>query len=494
MITINYDDRACGTGKTYQAIKTICEMGGRHLYVVDRREAIEDRAATFRALSDQRSFVIQTISSKSARHYGQRSVRLQVEAIPEEVAAHADVIVIITHEAMKIADFSAFDGQDWSIWIDEVPSILDNDRHQFELSWETLAAYYDLEEIEQGWSRVRMRDDAPELALLSRDHALGVLRPFHRRVADPRREVFANLTDWSELGQKGRDLGWYSLWSPLELWPFRAIFMLGNSLTHSATFRIWCEQWPEVQWQAMSATSPPFALRHAIITYYAEAHQASRALFNSPNGQQNLGKIVKHLALRTPSGRHIWSCNPVDEPAFRRLPGIHLKPMQAGSNDYAYADHVTMMYSAKPSPLTRGIYRRIGVDPAWHAISAEFETILQFVCRTSVRSADDNRDIHIQVYDRQQAEYLRDYFQNDPRRYVLPELRLENLGFAYDRRDSRPGRKPVVLTLEEREAKKVADRLKDRDRKRRQRTTRRCLKVTDDREWGRHNPLFSQPK
>lgn len=504
MITINYDDRGCGAGKTLEALSVIAQQGGRHIYAVDRVNAIEERAAEFREKMQDRSFLIRTISAKSDRCYGQASVRLQVEAVPEEVGEHRDVLIFITHEGMKIADFSGFAEGGWSIWIDEVPSVLDNDRHRFELSWQTLARYYDLEKVEKGWSRIRARgrareeksgseqaDDAgktfnideakrtdeakdvPDLAVLSRDDALGVLRPLHRRVLDPRREVFANLDAWSELAEKGREMGWYSLWSPHELAPFDAVFLLGNRLTRSATFQIWSTRWPGIVWQPMSVTCPAFAPRHAIITYFAHSHRASRGLFDSLEGRDHLRRIAAHLEHRTLRSNHIWTCNEPEKPIFSRLRGCFLSPAQAGSNSYSYADHVTMIYSVKPCSTMQGVYRRIGVDADWHMISAERETILQFVCRSCVRLSDDNRTIHINVYDREQAEYLREYFENSPLSYVVPDLRLENLGFAYHVRDSKGGRRRTVLTPEEREAKKAADKRKERDRGRRRREEKR---------------------
>lgn len=425
----------------------------------------------YEMMSDEKPLEVQCIYAKSRFRRDHRTVSAQVEAIPSDCAAH-DIIIFITHEAMKLASFEAFAGQGWTIWIDEVPGVLDHDKHRFYLTWEKLVEFYDLHP-EGRWSRVALRDEKLDLSDLAADEGFQALRPFHRRVADPRREVLVDITDWEELAQKGREVSWYSVWSPAELVHFHRVVMLGNALTHSVSYHIWQQKWPDIVWQPIAGESPSFLPRQVTITYYAE-DRARRALFNSPQGQRNLAKIAHDIAFRVPADEHIWMCNAADEQCLFRMPGERLSPKKAGSNDYDWATYVSAIYTAKPDPALIGVYERLGIAPDLHTVSAELETILQFVCRSAVRRADDQRPIHIRVYDRRQAEYLLDYFNRDPRSYVWATVVGHDLGFLRDVRNSDPGRPATPMTAAERAQKEEADRIKDRDRKRAERAANKA--------------------
>lgn len=410
---------------------------------------------------------LHSISADQNYRLQKRSVTESVEAIPDDFAGHNDVVVFITHEALKLASFEGVAGLGWSMWIDEVPDILDHDKHRFCLTWTQLQAMYRLEPCGAGkWSKVSLTEEAPELADLANDDGLEMLRPFHRRVADTRREVFINIPEWKELSIKGRELVWYSLWSPDDLRHFESVTLLGNRLLSSATVAILNAKWPTITWRRIPVVDRSFAIRRVHITYFAESHCASRALFDTEQGQRNLRKIADDIGFRVPPHAHIWTCNDKDLDHLKGLTGPRLKPRQSGSNSFAHATHATMIYTAKPDPNLRAIYQRLGVTPQSFTQSAEREVILQFMCRTSLRLANNQRELHLWVYDKQQAEYLRECLETDPRSYVICDLTLQNLGFAYDVRDSRPGRRKVVMTLAEAEAKKEADRIKDRYRKR----------------------------
>jgi len=425
----------------------------------------------YEMMDEERPLEVQCIYAKSRFRRAQRTVSAQVEAIPTDYPAE-DIIIFITHEAMKLASFEAFAGHDWTIWIDEVPGVLDHDKHRFHLTWEKLAEFYDLQP-DGRWSRVTLREEKLDLSALAHDDGFQILRPFHRRVIDPRREVLVDITDWEELAQKGREVSWYSVWSPAELVHFDRVVMLGNALTHSVSYHIWQQKWPDIVWQPIAGQSPSFLPRLVTITYYAE-DRARRALFNSPQGQRNLAKIAHDIAFRVPASEHIWMCNAADEHCLFKMPGERLSPKKAGSNDYDWATHVSAIYTAKPDPALIGVYERLGIEPNLHTVSAELETILQFVCRSAVRRAGDQSPIHIRVYDRQQAEYLLDYFQRDPRSYVRATLEERDLGFLRDVRDSSPGRPTTPMTAAERAAKANRDKMKDRDRKRDERAKKKA--------------------
>lgn len=458
MTTIFYNDGGCGSGKTHQALQAIVTNGGRHIYAADRIEAIEERARELRDMRPSGSpLTLITIYSNHDFRGAGPSVQAQIEAVPTEHGSHRDLVVFITHEAMKHANFDSYADHGWTIWIDEVPSVLDHDAHSFYLSWERLAEIYELKPLDKRWSEITLLVSAIDVAALAHDDAFQVLRPFHRRVADPRRTVLADLTAWSELGVKRRTMSWHSLWSPEELAPFDNVFMLGNSLKNSLTYQLWQQHWPEVQWVEMSAPLRPFLPRRVTITCFAEGHTASRKLFGSDKGQDNLKRVARYLGDQGYEPQSlIWTCNHADRKTLRQMPGTWLAPKKAGSNSYEGYAAVAALYSAKPSDSHRLVLDRLGVDAHWHTVTAEYETVLQFACRGSIRLPGDQQHFRLFVYDRDQAEHLAAYFRDDPRGYVLwPEVVVENLGFAFDVRDTKRGRKPKPVSLAEDAAKKA---------------------------------------
>jgi hypothetical protein len=262
-------------------------------------------------------------------------------------------------------------------------------------------------------------------------------------------------------------MSWYSVWSPKELTTFDAVFMLGNALMNSLTARLWRRHWPEMQWVAMEAPVRAFKPRRVKITYFAEGHTASRKLFGADKGKENLQQIARFLKDRGLGEQMIWTCNRPDRTVLRDMPGEWLTPKKAGSNGYSERMYVAAIYTAKLDDSLRLVLERLGLRGQDHIETAEYETILQFVCRGSIREPDDQSDFQIYVYDRRQADYLLAYFRDHASDYVLwPEIVLENLGFAYDVRDSKRGRKPRVLSLAEeakrKELRRVADRLRKR--------------------------------
>lgn len=474
MTTIYYDDSGCGQGKTHRALDTIIEQGGRHIYAADRIEAIEERARSLRdKLPKDSPLLIEEIYSNHDYSAIGQSVSSLIEEVPSDYASHKHVVILITHEALKLANFEGFAGQGWSVWIDEVPSILDNEKHQFHLTWNTLAQLYHLAPLKGStkWSEVLKRDSAVDVAALALDDQAQVLRPLERRVSDPRRNVFTNVREWEELSIKRRQMTWFSIWSPDELDVFDAVFMLGSGLMNSVTVRLWKKHWPEVEWEPMQSPRRAFMHRRVIITCFAEAHVASRKLFDAEEGKKNLTKIARYISERVPTNDLIWTCNKPEIALLKPvMTGEWLTPKKAGSNLYSNRHHVAALYSCKPDDSMRLVLEALGLKSEHYVGTNEYETILQFACRGSIREPSDTSDFHIYVYDRKQAEFLLAYFRDRASAYVLwPQIEVVNLGFANDVRNSKRGRKVKVLTLEEQAAKVEERREQNRLAKQRSR-------------------------
>lgn len=253
---------------------------------------------------------------------------------------------------------------------------------------------------------------------------------------------------------------------------FESRLILANAFRRSLTYAVWTRLWPEIEWiDHRRLALRQYHRRKMTIRYFAAQHPASRSLFSSEEGKGRLTTIAQWIAAHTDPKRHIWSCNEVDIPAVGsglKQP-VRLSPRQAGSNSFASATAVTILYTAKPSPAERGLFRDLEIDPQVATTTREYETIFQFACRCAVRDPNSVEDLVVHVYDRHQAEYLDELFTAAG--YVDVSLELVDLGFG----DTSPmppkkrGPKAKPKTGAEKLADQQRSREKGRVRKQKQR-------------------------
>ena len=100
----------------------------------------------------------------------------------------------------------------------------------------------------------------------------------------------------------------------------------------------------------------------------------------------------------------------------------------------------------------------------------EFETIYQFITRTSVRDHASASPVQVYVYDHAQAAYLAEMLSGAG--YVDVVLNPVDLGFLNAVYDTAVGRPKKIPTEEERSIKSEKDRISVRDRQRKSRANR----------------------
>lgn len=469
MTQFNYINSPAGAGKSYYAANEMLNHPAQYLVVRDRCEAIVEYASQLRRHASAGVEII-SITNETVP-----VVRAAVRDIPDRASSHC--IVLITHAAMMASDLSGFTG--WDIWIDETPSIFDQQLFRTPLSGEWLADTYKLTPVEgaKGWSSVTMRDDAWRIAAadIARDDALAIFRTFHERVMSASsppddlpvrlaknfhtsgRAVVCSITDWSEVEASEDDMSpawdWWSVWSPVTLSHFNRIVFMANAFDTSLTFNM-MQAFHDIEWNEIKINHRPYAKRKVVIEYFADKHVASRYLFQSEKGRDNLRKVAEHLS----DADKIWMTNEAYLPALRGVGGQKLSPIQSGSNSYQDYHQAAAIYSAKPSSEILRVLEAIGLTGDHWTESVEYETILQFMTRTSVRDADSTETVVLSVYDSRQASYLARYFNALPHCDVT--VQLTDLGFARDK--TKPVGRPMIndtkMTMAERARRSRAKR------------------------------------
>lgn len=507
MKTIYYDDRPCGSGKSYTERLNIATTPGLYLYCVEKRDAMDEPIAAFTKFAADAGTsptIIQIFAQRpilqpdgSMKTVGSSNVRVDIEALPSTYK-RGHVIIIATHEGSKGADLSGF--ANWSLIFDETPSIWDKQTVSLTVGKDFLKEHYALETVDKnnGVSRIVSRTmmdvtdpktgdivSVPRKVRTAREIAkddwLDGAAVLHSRVLSERIDVCTRTMHFDELDDDG-EFVWWSIWSPEQLAVFDRVTILANAFTRSVSYRILSTKWPEIEWVKLDRpTTRPFADREVHIHYYARGHHAERDLWKQEIGQTYLRRAALDIESRIDPSRHIWMCSSKDTDTLTVdgwyiLTGVKLTPRQQGQHKFAYANHISMLYTAKPDLTDRMVARLIGIDPDAITETREREVLVQFACRGSVRLNDSPETMHVYVYDEDQARHLHAYFAST--HYVSPVLVYHDLGFGdWTKQRKKAGRKVVVLSAEEQAAKALTNREKGAERQRRKRERDRQMKA-----------------
>lgn len=487
---IYYDDSHMGSGKTERAIREIVKSQCKVLFITERIKSFSEleNRINLGAGKYGTAPIIDKVNCAQTDRLG--SVSRQIEALPERHQFNDHVIVLATHAAMLRSDFSGFWG--WHIIVDEVPPFLDFEEKRTHLDAAFFQAHYQLEAAAEGWSFVKATRTGPALSVAdvladqSHDH----LAVFHRRVLEATPEssnrcVLVNLPSWDKMSDRLLKWCWASAFSLRELEPFDSVTLLGNRFRADVGSLISQRlSQDDIEWEALPP--PPqgrhFQFRPVHINYFSESRTASRYLFESKEGQAMLSEIGKRLAKELRGTDHIWTANGRERGSAKAptpkalLEGVgmnigkYLTPRQAGTNNHSHVSHAAAIYSAKASPNLIALLDVLDIDRrAWER-SIEHEAILQFVTRTSVRDPDNCSPVHLWVFDRDQAIYLKRYF--DGLGFASATMSLVPDGPAIPAKQ-KCGRKAKVYTPHEIDERKANKTAKDRERKRRYRARKK---------------------
>lgn len=477
---VYYDESPAGAGKTERAITSITRSKCRTLFVTERKESFGELCSRISAISTAMGThpVLRGIHG-DMENLGS-SVSKAVEELPVTYASVDHVIVIITHAAFLSSDFAGFAG--WRIVIDEVPAFLDFQEKTTHLDAAYFSRHYTLQHINGDWHALAAT--AAGLALsaadVRADDSHGHLSVFHTRVleasrADANRFVLCNLPNWSAMEERKVKWCWASTFSLRELSSFERIELLGNRFRSDiGSLLSQFFDGADVAWEELPplASTRSFVLRPVHIHYFYDRASA-KSLFGGEFGQTALPEIGRFLANVLPAGNSIWSANDTGifgQPTPKQMLGLpsgdYITPKQAGTNRYASLSHAAIIYAAKPSPNLRSLLRALDIDPDHWTRSIEHEAILQFVTRTSVRDPNNAMPVYLYVFDRAQAEYLKEYF--DGLHHVIANITQVPLKVAIPER-SKGGRPAEVRTPQEQAEWESEKRRKDAERKRNER-------------------------
>ncbi|MGY0788059.1 hypothetical protein ACW7BJ_01735 [Azospirillum argentinense] len=497
-IEVFYSADRCGAGKSRDAKRKAARNPGLWVFALQRLDmfaAVEADILEAAKEFGTNPLIVPICSVMSGDEervtFG---VRQRVEVAASLYRAEEHVVIIITHAAMKVSDLSGYQG--CRIIIDEVPSALESSAEKSPASHKHFAANYNLTVNEEsGWSRVTAKADAVTVADIQNDIQMKPWLNFHK-LAKSDQGLYCNLKSWGEMAPRDRVWNWYSIWSPLELSAFEAVYILGNAFTSTASFMIWIDKFgDQIKFTPYQIKdSRDWKHRKVTIRYFTKRHRDSTYSWtnkDNPEGAIRVKLWAKWIADNSEALSHYWTANKALWPMMEEfaIQGDRVSPKIAGSNDYDQKTVCSIIYSSKVNPFERTVFQHFGITPKQVIRSREYEDLIQIMFRSSLRLADDTRDVEIRVYSKDQADFLAHYLTinsfNVDVETVYTDIGLDQFERA------KPGPKPKVMTAEEHA--KAVQRAKETDaeRKRRKRAEQKAEKIAAGTYRGKGRPRKS---
>lgn len=471
-LTIFVDESPVGVGKTYNALAHALSLPARYLFVTERTRSVSEIETRVRGMAADRhrTITVDTITADIASRG--RSVRIDVEALPYRYTNdEAHVIVIITHAAMMMSDLSQFKG--WNIIVDEVPNILTQGKVRSKTDLDHFERNYSLKRISDDWSEVGLTPEGKALSGsdLTQCESHAHLRLFHQRVASGLRPVVCDLQEWKEMTGNDIEWTWWSLFTVRQLQAFDSIKFLGSGFMESVAAKMLVNSDPDVSWITSKTAGQRKLNPKRVNVHYFTPRRSSKFYFESEHGQEHLRLVGAYLAKALPS-KAIWAANnPEDrdvtpykvmEPYLHRI--TNLSPKQAGTSEYMRDYHdAAIIYASKPSTSSKAVLEALGCTEADWVETNEYETILQFLTRTSVRDVTTGGTTNLYVMSRDQADYLARFFDAQP--HIDVAVSQIDLGFVFPEGEKR-GPKVKILTPAEAAERKEKNRAAKAERER----------------------------
>lgn len=398
----------CGEGKTRHMLKHMATERGRYVYVVDKIENIEKRRQEFYALAGKN--IAPRFFVREAHSKNDNSLRVprQLQKIREELnqlPAGAAAIVFVTQQGAIQMDWSRW--TDFEMVIDEVPEVFATFKLKAREHADVLRQYvraagkdgncYGLELTDRGWEVARTTDVDDYNAV---HHGLLVM------ISKPNTGVWVKASGWDSMTDDG-NLEFFAVTSPLNLRPFRKVWMLGDELTKSSTARLWQAKW-DVAFQPVAfdrrKRAVPTATRTSI-RYFSDHRDSSLTRF--AEGDMPLTAITDYIARDAAGTPVLWTANERHKGKSTLSAEDYISPKSHGRNDLTRYTYVAWLCAMKPSKFEIGALKQVCGMTAQELIDwREFNTLYQFVMRGILRDFDSALPAVIYVFSRRQAEYL----------------------------------------------------------------------------------------
>jgi hypothetical protein len=453
--------------KTRTMLTEVLKFPARYLFACPRVDLIEEQV---KFLTDKAAELDISLPEIVSVHAGRRaSVPRQMDDAAQDFADTHHAIVFVTHEGLRTGDLTKFTG--WHAKIDEIPDTIVSGSFKAGAAHRQFAPIYDLVPIGDGnWWRVEPITEALRHNEFLNDTAAKPLAPFHKAVRS-RAGVFVDIGDWLDAKGRGREVRWWSLWTPLVLEKFASVEIacagFQSSLCHHVV-KNWFSDRVTFEDRLIGGNMPR-AQCEVRIHFFTEGHTGTTAFRHTSEGRWCLNQVARYLA--QVGGVGFWSGNEVVQKYLEHwFPGQRTTPKLAGTNSLIEHTSCAFIYSSKAQSGDSAILEIFGLtkEDIWQA--REIEDAMQFVMRGIIRRPEFNGTYDIYVYDRAQAEALAIRLRSAGiSQNVVINPTLEAGILDYVRPDSRRSEETEKIDFRSHQERETECRAKNAERRRRSR-------------------------
>lgn len=392
-----------GSGKSTVMREEAIAQPGLYLFASPTHELIDEQTAAFKA--EERGLKLWPVHSKTG---GKGKVEERLEHARSEIVreGHRHAVILTTHDAMMGSDLSLFAG--WHARIDEAPAAVQ--AGSFNIS-EVRAALKERFALHtkpgHDWASLTLNGNKPSWKRLQGSLAASDLVEFYKQAANPAR-VFVRTPNWDALD----DIDWFSMWTPLELAGFASVQIAGSSYTRSVGYlgaqALYEDllEFDEREVPVVRKGQPSISIH-----YFTEGHRGSTTFWGKSEGRLQIKHVCDYLAKTLPKAS-FWSGNTVVQHLMEhRIKGELIAASAAGLNKHRRKQNCAIIFSGKATKADRGMMKVFGLTDDHIERAREDELIRQFAMRGAIRDPtfDDAYDIY--VYEKVQAERLKEHFE-----------------------------------------------------------------------------------
>jgi hypothetical protein len=206
-----------------------------------------------------------------------------------------------------------------------------------------------------------------------------------------------------------------------------------------------------------------------IIRYFTHGHTGSTAFWGTAEGRSCLNRICRYFDGRVPVG--YWSGNDVACDYMEHwIQGERVKPKLAGTNGLIEHTSCLYAYSNKAQTADLPTMELFGLTREQIKRAREIEDVVQFAMRGAIRRPDFSGVYEVYLYDKEQADALAEYMQEEvtANLSVEPVEEAGMLDICREEQDQQPKLKSPRSSAYDRQkatARKQAERKRNKDRK-----------------------------
>lgn len=399
-----------GGGKSCAVRNEILSTTALYLLALPRTDLIDEFVLDLERGAKERgiSLNIEPIHSKQATKG--RNVRRRVLDALASMEADAHRVILVTHETLLALDPAHLNGV--RVRIDETPdgAVLSGEFHG-KTGSHLLEHHFALEPLGDGSPRSMLcpRSGIEPVTPAAYKGAAPDITAVLKAASNRNRSVVVDVRSWEEARITGRRVRWWSIWTPMSLEGAASVHIAGAGFCDSLLARA-CDRLPgdDLAIEYVDVAHGVMRANPTIRVHYFTEHRGSTTWWVSDEGSLNLVRISESLADIGFAG--YWSCNnEVRLLLIHRSGGDACAPRQAGTNSLRHHTACAYIYSNKAQAADGAILEFLGLDPDTITQVRENEDIAQFVMRGAIRDPSYGGAYDIYLYDRHQAEALRDY-------------------------------------------------------------------------------------